>query len=123
MNIGINFQRNKVNRLILVNGKTFLFRRQKLNEFNEPINDDFEEIEVRGIYHEVSGYVTKNANDNSVTRSKPQPMILCTVEEAAMLKKNDVLVFNGRKYIVVDFMNLNEYDICADVSLEVFENG
>lgn len=123
MNLGISFQRNKVNRLILINGQTFTFRRQKLNEFNEPIKDDFEEIKVRGVFHEVSGYVTKNATEDSVTRSKPQPMVLCTVEESKKIKKNDVMAFKGKEYEVVDFSNHNEYDICVDVSLEVVQNG
>ena len=123
MNIGINFQKNKVNRLILINGQTFIFRRHKLNEFNEPIKDEYEEIEVKGVYHEVSGYITKTTSDNTTIRSKKQPMILIRVEDEQFLKKNDILHFKGKHYIVVDFINVNEYGICTDVSLEVVENG
>lgn len=123
MNFGLSFQKSKVNRLTQVNGQDFVFKRQKLNEFNEPISGGEEEIKVRGFYHEVSSYVTKTGNDSSTTRSKVQPMILCTVEEGSKIKKEDLLEFKGKKMKVVDLADVNELGICIDVSLEVIQDG
>lgn len=122
MNFGLEFQKNKVNRLVLINGQDFTFKREKKNEFGEPIKDDFEEVIVRAFFHETSSYVTRSGSDGSTTRSKPMPSLLCTFDEGSKIKKNDVMVFNGKEYIVVDAKNVNELGICFDVSLEEVQN-
>lgn len=123
MNLGIEFQKSKVNRLILVNGKEFTFKRQKKNEFGEPIKDDFDEITVNAFFHESSGFVSRVGSDGSTTRSKPMPSLLCTFEEGSKLKKNDTMQYKGKEYIVVEAKDVNELGICFDVSLEEVQNG
>lgn len=123
MNLGLEFQRNKVNRLIQINGQEFSFKRQKKNEYGEPIKDDFDEVKVKGFYHESSSFVSKTSSDSTTYRSKPNPLILCTIDDGNKLRKNDVLEYNGKRYVVVDLTNLNELNICYDVSLEVIQDG
>lgn len=123
MNLGLSFQRNKVSRLISVNGSDFVFKRQKKNDFGEPIKDSFDTITARGFYHETSSYVTKSTSEGSVVRSKPTPLILMMPDEASKLLKNDILEYKGKQYNVVDFTDVNELGICVDVSLEVVQNA
>lgn len=123
MSLGLEFQRSKVNRLIQQKGIEFTFKRYKKNEFGEPTDELPEEITVRGFYHETSSYVSKASGEATVSRTKPIPMILCTVEDGAKLKKNDVLLFKGKRYDLVDLTNVNELDICIDISLEVVQDG
>lgn len=123
MNLGLSFQRNKVNRLILVNGQNFVFKRQKLNDYGEPIKSEYEQIKIKGFYHESSSFVTSSGTDDSVMRTEPQPMILCTMEDGGKLKKNDMLDFNGKTYKLVDLTNVNQLNVCIDISLEVIQSG
>lgn len=123
MNLGLNFQRNKVNRLIQVNGQIFTFKRQNKNEFGEPIKDDFDEITVKAFFHESSGYVSRVGAESSTTRSKPMPSLLCTIDEGKKLNRNDILSFSGKEYIVSEIKDVNELGIFYDVSLEEVQNG
>lgn len=123
MGVGKNFQLNKVSRFIKTRGEQFVFKRQKLNEFREPIKGEYDEVTVFGVYHEVNSQVTETKSEASITRSKPQPRILCMPEEGNRLKQDDTTVYKGTTYKVVEPANLLKYDICADVSLEVIENG
>ena len=115
----LNFQKNKVSRFIQQYGETFVFKRPKLNDFGEPINDGFEEITIKGVYHETNSYVSQTITEGTVTRTKKQPMILCFVSEAEKLKYGDALEYKQNKYNVVSALNLAQLDICCDISLEV----
>lgn len=123
MGYGKNFQINKVSRFIKTRGEQFTFERPKKNIYSEPIKDEKESVVVFGVYHEVNSQVTETTTDGSVVRSKPQPRILCMVEDGAKLKQDDTMEYKGTKYKVVESVNPLKCDICADVSLEVIENG
>lgn len=119
----LNFQKNKVSRFIQQYGETFVFKRPKLNDFGEPINDGFEEITIKGVYHETNSYVSQTITEGTVTRTKKQPMILCFVSEAEKLKYGDALEYKQNKYNVVSALNLAQLDICCDISLEVVQDA
>ena len=119
----IYFQINKVNRLIRLYGQNYIFKRNKLNEYNEPIKDDYEQILIVGVYHETNSIIARTSSEAAVLRSKVQPMILCLKEEAEKLKINDIVEIKGTKYKLIDKINLNKMDICVDVSLEVIQDG
>ena len=123
MGIGKNFQLNKISRFIKTYGETFTFKRCKLNEVKEPIKDEYEEVAVFGVYHEVNSQVTENSSEGSTIRSKPEPRIMCMPDEGAKLKQGDQTTYKGTTYKVVKPYNLLKYDICSDVSLEVVEIG
>lgn len=123
MGYGKTFQLNKISRFVNTRGETFTFKRQKLNEFKEPIKGEFDQIVVKGVYHEVNSHVVENKAESSITRSKPQPMLLCMPEEGSKLQQGDTTEYKGTTYKVVEPSNLLKYDICSDVSLEVVEVG
>ena len=121
--LGKSFQRNKVNRLISVSGEEFDFKRNKKNEFEEPIKSEFDIIKIKGFFHQVNSQVTQVGTDANVTRTKPQPAILCLLEDGEKIKKNDILEYKGKTYTVVESANQSELDICYDISLEVIQDG
>lgn len=123
MGIGKSFQLNKISRFIKMQGETFVFKRQKLNEFKEPIKDEYDEVTIVGVYHEVNSQVTEMKAESSITKSQPQPRILCMPEEGVKLQQGDITTYRGTKYKVIDPADLLKYDICRDVSLEVIECG
>lgn len=123
MRVGKSFQVNKISRFIKTRGEQFTFERLKKNIYNEPIKDKKESVVVLGVYHEINSQVTETTTDGSVVRSKPQPRVLCMVEDGVKLKQDDVMEYKGTKYKVIEPVNPLKCDICADVSLEVIENG
>lgn len=123
MRLDKNFHLNKVSRFINTYGEEFEFKRNKLNDFNEVIDDEYEIIIVNGVYHEVNSQVTESNAESSVIRSKPQPRILCMPILSVKLKQGDITEYKGTKYKVVEPANPLKYDICVDISLEVVEVG
>lgn len=119
----LSFHRYKISRLISVKGERFTFVRNKLNDYNEPIDDEYDSIVIMGLYHETNSYVSASGADGSVTRTKPQPQILCTTEDAVRVQRNDQLEYKGTKYKVVDKTDPLKLGICFDISLEVVQNG
>lgn len=123
MGIGKNFQLNKISRLIKSQGEEFTFKRFKKNEFNESISDDFDEIKIVGVYHETNSQVTETTSEGTSIKTKPQPRILCMPDQGSKVERGDMLEHKGIKFKVIEPANLLLYDICADISMVVVENG
>lgn len=116
------FQLNKVQRLLKTQGELFHFNRPAKNDFGEP-NGETVSIDIRGVYHESSSYVSKTATDATTIRSKASPMLLCLWDDATKLFHTDELSFRGKKYRVNGITNIGEANVAADVSLEEIQNG
>lgn len=127
MGRGTSFQLSKVSRFIKLYGDEFAFERFQLNKYNEPIRDDPEHpsqsIRIRGAYHEVNSQVSFNTSEGTVTRTEPQPRILCMPVDGSKVKMNDEVTYKGVRYKVVDPANLGMQSVCIDISLEVVQNG
>lgn len=119
----VSFQLNKVRRLINTQGRQFTFVRQKVNDFGEP-NGEAESIDIVGVYHETTSFLSKSVTESTTIRQKSSPMILCLWEDAKRLCHLDTLVFNERPYKIGDIKNISEASIVGDISLEeVQTNG
>lgn len=117
------FQLNKVRRLIHTQGKTFSFKRQETNDFGEP-NGQTVSVNVVGVYHETTSFLSKTSTESTTIRQKPSPMILCLWEDAQKILHTDELFFNGKTYKVGEVKNISEANIVGDISLEeVQTNG
>lgn len=123
MGIGKSFQLNKISRLIKSQGEEFTFKRFKKNEFNESIPDDFDEIKIVGVYHEINSQVIETTSEGTSIKTKPQPRILCMPDQGSKVERGDMLEHKGIKFKVIEPANLLLYDICADISMVVVENG
>lgn len=113
----LTFQLNKVRRLIKTQGAVFQFRGRQLNEFNEPIGDSVS-VNVRGVYHETTSYLSRSAVESTTIRTKASPMILCLWEDVKNIDISFVLNYNGKSYTIGDIKNISEANIVADISLE-----
>lgn len=111
------FQLNKVRRLINTQGKNFQFKRRGTNEFGEP-NGQTESVDIVGVYHETTSFLSKSATEATTIRQKPSPMILCLWEDAQKILHTDELSFNGKNYKVGEVKNISEANIVGDISLE-----
>ena len=117
------FQLNKTRRAINTLGNWFVFKREGENEFGEPNDVVISTVSCKGLYHETTSYLQKNATDGSTTRRKPSPMILCLWESAELLQHKDTLTYNDKKYTIGEIKNLAEANIIADISLEEVQVG
>ena len=50
-------------------------------------------------------------------------MILCLYEDAKFLKMDDFVKINSKTFKVTGIVNIQEWNIIADISLEVIDNG
>lgn len=118
--INKQFEAYKIKREIRRSGETYTFMRPSLNEFGEPSGDETEVGSLRGLYHEQNSNVQLTTGDTTQIRTKKLPMILCIYEDAKMLnlQLGDKLYLNDRILKVVSLVNIQEWNIIGDLSLE-----
>jgi hypothetical protein len=129
--INTRFELYKLRRELKRNGKDYTFRRRKLNKFNEPIGELEDVLTIRCLYHEVSSFKTTSTGDSSTTVTEKQPMLLCAVEdvkdsglEAGDFIEVDDSVYGDKKVLrFVGIVDIQNYGIIADISLEVVDDG
>lgn len=119
-----NFGKELILRNIKAHGQTFVFKRQGKNTFGEPNGTETVVASIEGLFHQSRSYITKNTSDGTISRTKPQPQILCLVSDSTkLIKQGDILFLSDNKYTVTGVDNLGELDMACDISLEVFDNG
>ncbi len=123
--INKDFEAYKIKRELKKSGIKYEFKRAKDNDFGEPTNDDESVGFVLGLYHEQSSNIEITTGDTTQVRTKKIPMILCLYEDAALLglKPGDFIEFNNKKFNFTGMVNVQEWNIIADISLEVVDNG
>lgn len=112
-------EQKAVEREISRNGSTYTVKRNKVDKYGEPTQEVEEVTTLRGLFHISKGFVIKNTSDGSQTKTKGQPMILALWEECETIQNGDFVVINGNIYKITDKNNIEEYNIIADISLEV----
>lgn len=121
--INTRFEAYKLRRELKRNGKEYEFKRAKLNDFKEPTKDSVVAGKLTGLYHEQNSNVSITTGDTTQTRTKKVPMILCLYEDATFLKIGDFVKINSKTFKVTGIVNIQEWNIIADISLEVTDNG
>lgn len=118
--INKRFEAYKIKREIKRSGETYTFMRPSLNEFGEPSGDETEVGSLRGLYHEQDSNVQLTTGDTTQIRTKKLPMILCIYDDAKTLnlQLGDKLHLNDRILKVVSLVNMQEWNIIGDLSLE-----
>lgn len=112
-------EQKAVEREIVRNGSTYTVKRNKVDKYGEPTQEVEEVTTLRGLFHISKGFTTKNTFDGSQTKTKGQPMFLALWEECKTIQNGDFVVINGNTYKITDKNNIEEYNIIADISLEV----
>ena len=119
------FEAYKIKRELKRSGIEYEFKRFKKNGFGE-LTDEFEGIgKLRGLYHEQSGGVQITTTDNAQIRTKKTSMILCLYEDTILLdlQVGDFTKINNRTFKVTGVINVQEWNIVSDISLEVVDSG
>lgn len=123
MALNTKFEAYKIRRELKRSGVPFTFYRSGVNEFGERDDTKTEVATLIGLYHEQSAKIEEHIGDSSVTRTKKVPTILCAYSDASILQRGDTMDYNAKHYKVVGVSNIQEWNIVADVTLEVFEDG
>lgn len=121
--INTKFEAYKVRRELKRIGNEYEFKRAKLNDFKEPTMDSVVAGKLTGLYHEQNSSVSLTTGDTTQTRTKKVPMILCLYEDAMFLKIGDKVKINSKTFKVTGVANIQEWNIIADISLEVIDDG
>lgn len=120
-----SFEVYKVKRELKRSGRDYKFTRPGVNDFGEPLDKEEEVGELRGLYHEQSEHIAVTMSDTTQVRTKKVPSILCLYEDVASLALvvGDRVKLNEKTMKVTGVVNIQEWNLIADVSLEVVDNG
>lgn len=119
------FEAAKLKKELKTSGINYEFKRLKVNDFGEPISDGEVVTTIKGLYHEQNSNVQITTGETTQIRTKKIPMILCLYDDAALvaLKVGDVVKINSKTFKVTGVVNIQEWNIIADISLEVVDDG
>lgn len=123
--INKQFEAYKVKREIKRSGTEYTFVRNETNEFGEPTNNTTTLGSIQGLYHEQNSNVAVTTGDTTQTRTKKIPMVLCLWDDVSpmVLKVGDTTAINGKVFKVTGVVNIQEWGIIADISLEIVDDG
>lgn len=123
--INTRFEAYKLKRELKRSGIDYEFKRKGMNEFGEPTDELVPIGVIRGLYHEQNSNIEITTGDTTRVRTKKIPMILCLFDDATSLalKIDDFLFINKKKFKVTGIVNIQEWSIISDISLEVVDDG
>lgn len=123
--INTRFEEYKMRRNLKRNGKTFDFYGRQLDEFQAEVDHKKNVGRVKGLYHERNEYINLLTSDGAQLRNKKTPMILCLWKdfENSSIRMNSFTTINGIEYKVTGIVNIQNWNILADISLEVADSG
>lgn len=125
--INTKFEAYKIKRELKRSGIDYEFKRIEKNDFGEPkIGSESKNVgKLRGLYHEQNNSIQIITGDTTQTRTKKIPMILCLYEDAVFLnlQVNDIVNINTKTFKVTGVINIQEWNIISDITLEVVDSG
>lgn len=123
--INTKFEAYKIKRELKRSGIDYELKRAKKNDFGEPVEEISIVGKFKGLYHEQNGAVQITTGDTTQIRTKKVPMILCLYEDTAFLalQIGDIININAKTYKVAGVVNIQEWNLISDISLEVVDSG
>ena len=122
--INTKFEAYKIKRELKRSGKMYTFERAGVNEFGEPSSQQTAVALVCGLYHERSSNIDIVTGEAIQIRTQKIPMILCVHDTNVNLLKAGDKVYIGKKLMkVTGVVNIQEWGIISDISLEVIDLG
>lgn len=121
--MNLKFEKSKLKRELQRSGKEYSFKRAEENEFGEKNGNCIEVGTLNAIYHESNGHISTTQGDATVYRKLKTPMLLCLYDDATFLNVGDTTIINGKEFKVTGLVNIQEWGIIGDVSLEVIDDG
>lgn len=123
--INTRFEAYKIKRELKRSGIDYKFKRPGVNDFGEPVGEPVVIGTIRGLYHEQNSSVQITTGDTTQVRTKKIPMILCLYEDTARLalQVGDTVTINDKTFKVTGVVNIQEWNLISDISLEVVDSG
>ena len=123
--INTRFEAYKIKRELKRSGIDYEFKRSGVNDFGEPVGEPIVVGTIRGLYHEQNGSIQITTGDTTQVRTKKIPMILCLYEDTARLalQVGDTVTINAKTFKVTGVVNIQEWNLISDISLEVVDSG
>lgn len=123
--INTKFEAYKIKRELKRSGIDYEFKRFIKNDFGEPSDEPDVVGTLKGIYHEQNSNIQITTGDTTQVRTKKVPMILCLYEDTAslVLQVGDIVIINSRTFKVTGVVNIQEWNLISDISLEVVDDG
>lgn len=123
--INKDFEVYKLKRELRRSGSEYEIKRAKKNTYGEPTNEEEVIGNIKGLYHETNEHVSIVTGETTQIRSKKVPSILCLYEDTAQLELmiGDIVMLNGKVMKVTGVVNIQEWNMIADISLEVVDSG
>ena len=110
--------KHQIKNEIARSGQEYQFKRKKENKYHQIVGEEDIAI-VNGIYHETNGYISLLKADASMVQSKKVPTILTLKENAIGIEQGDYTEIAGNKYKVTGVLDVQNYGIVVDISLEM----
>lgn len=123
--INKKFEAYKIKREIKRSGNEYEIYRRAKNEFGEPISDTQYVGKINALYHEENSNIQITTGDTTQVRTKKIPMLLCLYDDfvKTRFEVGDYVEINSKVFKVTGVVNIQEWGIIGDVSLEVFDDG
>lgn len=123
--INTKFEAYKIKREIKKSGKKFDIKRREANNFGEPIGSIKFVGSFTGLYHEQNSNISITTGETTQTRNKKIPSILCLFDNLKYFnaKVGDYIEYNSKIFIITGMVNVQEWNIISDISLEVVDDG
>ena len=123
--INTKFEVYKIQRELNRSGIVVDFLRQETNKFKEPIGEPKKVGSILCIYHEQNGRIKISTGDTTQVRTKKVPMLLCLHSDVSQvnIQVGDQVKLNGKTFNVTGVINIQEWNLVADISLEVVDVG
>lgn len=110
---------NKVKKQLDRNGLVYEFTKVMKDEFNQNTESE-ETLLIKGIYHETNSFIKLSETDAGSVQRKKSPMILTLLDEQSKtLKQGDIVHINNVKYTVSGLLDIQNYGVVLDISLEM----
>ena len=123
MSVNKTFEAYKIAREIKRSGGSYTFFRYVLNDFDEPTDKTEDVATISGLYHEQNSNIEITTGDTTQIRTTKIPMILCLYEDISGLQIGNVVTINSKNYKLTGIVNIQEWSIIGDISLEVIDDG
>lgn len=123
--INTKFEVYKIQRELNRSGIVVDFLRQETNKFKEPVGEPKKIGSILCIYHEQNGRIKISTGDTTQVRTKKVPMLLCLHSDVSKInvQVGDQIKLNGKTFNVTGVTNIQEWNLVADISLEVVDIG
>lgn len=123
--INKKFEAYKIKREIKRSGCNYNVLRKGLNEFGEPTSDTQYVGNIDALYHEENSNIQITTGNTTQVRTKKIPMLLCIYDDFNVkgFSVGDFVKINLKTFKITGIVNIQEWGIIGDISLEVFDDG